>query len=215
MRRKPVFISGMQLSRSHLHSLRWLPLMALACAPAAHAHHLPPGFEEVDEFATHGAARALLHPFTGIDHILVALGVGWMAWTLGRRMGGGLIAAFLGSLVLGVLAGSGGASVAMDGALALALTGVGFFLVPGSRAVNGLRFAAAVGAGVVLGLCHARVGPASLSASAWACALAAGTAGLCVAGYVLAEPASKRMASAGRWVSASLVVAGAMQWLAW
>src|SRR6188474_2294555 len=75
-----------------------------AISVPAGAHHLPPGFEDVDEFNEVRMVSNLLHPFTGLDHLLLALSIGWLAFAAGVRRGGVLAASFLGSLSLGMLA---------------------------------------------------------------------------------------------------------------
>lgn len=68
--------------------VRYLPLLALmwATQSALHAHHLPPGYEGVDEFE-HGSAMlgGLVHPLTGLDHICAMLAVGLWAAQIGGR----------------------------------------------------------------------------------------------------------------------------------
>ena len=43
--------------------------------PLALAHHLPPGMEEVDEFGNETLRSQIIHPFTGLDHWMLTLGV--------------------------------------------------------------------------------------------------------------------------------------------
>lgn len=70
----------------------------LALAPAIAFSH--PG-HEVADFAT-----GMLHPFTGLDHLLVMLAVGWWAFQLGGRARWMLPTTFLGAQLLGAALGS-------------------------------------------------------------------------------------------------------------
>jgi hydrogenase/urease accessory protein HupE len=53
-----------------LTTLAWL-----LAAPLALAHHLPPGMEEVDEFGNETLRSQIIHPFTGLDHWMLTLGI--------------------------------------------------------------------------------------------------------------------------------------------
>lgn len=116
----------------------WLAFLSLAfagfflAAPTAQAHpgHYHPE-EEVDEFADEAAFRiGALHPFTGLDHLLAAVTVGALAFTLGRQQGAAHVGAFLGSLSIGYALGHGGLLVPMlEPGLALAVLAAGLLLV--------------------------------------------------------------------------------------
>lgn len=79
-------------------------LMLLLTAAPLHAHHLPPGMEDVDEFEDGAAFMAgLRHPLLGLDHCLFALAIGAMAVAVMRKRNSkNLVAA----LVLGSGAGA-------------------------------------------------------------------------------------------------------------
>src|SRR4051812_4719315 len=87
--------------------IRWgvLAISLLVFTIPAGAHHLPPGYEDIDEFTQARMVSGLLHPFTGLDHLLLALCIGWLAFTAGARRGGLLAASFLVSLSLGMVEG--------------------------------------------------------------------------------------------------------------
>jgi urease accessory protein len=93
--------------RLSLWSRRWVarlaPLLAaLAFSQASvHAHHLPPGFEDIDEFE-HGHAMlfGFQHPMTGWDHCLALVAIGAVA-TLSFRKKAILPAAYMGALLAG------------------------------------------------------------------------------------------------------------------
>lgn len=52
----------------------------LMAAPLALAHHLPPGLEEVDEFGNETLRSQIIHPFTGLDHWTLTLGI--VSWVI-------------------------------------------------------------------------------------------------------------------------------------
>lgn len=80
-----------------------LTLPALTALPA-HAHHLPPGMEDVDEFETGAAFLAgLRHPLLGMDHWLFAIAVGALAMLVVKGRGG---LAMMGTLLMGMIVGA-------------------------------------------------------------------------------------------------------------
>ena len=85
-----------------------LSVLPLWAAGQAMAHHLPPGMEDVDEFAGEPFTAALAHPFTGADHWLAALAVGLMVWSWGRKTGFQSSALFLLAMAAGITAGRNG-----------------------------------------------------------------------------------------------------------
>lgn len=92
-------------------------LLLLLTALPLHAHHLPPGMEDVDEFEDGAAFMAgLRHPLLGFDHCLFALAIGAMAVAVMRKRNSkNLVAA----LVLGSGAG--------------AMLGVNEIMLPGAQ----------------------------------------------------------------------------------
>jgi urease accessory protein len=100
---------------------------ALVGCSAAFAH---PGHADPGQL---GVAAGLLHPLTGLDHLLAMLGAGaWMAQQArgGRMLGG----AFLGTMALGALAGANGLQLAgLEGGLALTVAALGILLAALAR----------------------------------------------------------------------------------
>lgn len=82
------------------------PMMALAVAGPALAH---PGHT-----GAHGVSDGFVHPLAGLDHLLVMLGVGLLAWRLGGRAVLSLPAAFLAMMALGAAVAHSG--IALSGA---------------------------------------------------------------------------------------------------
>ena len=73
-----------------------LALLVVVTAPL-HAHHLPPGMEDIDEFEHSAALMAgLRHPLLGFDHWMIAAAIGWVvaASLRSRKMGLSVAAAF-------------------------------------------------------------------------------------------------------------------------
>lgn len=112
-----------------------LPVMI---GPAAFAH---PG---------HGGAQAgfadgLLHPLTGLDHLLAMVGVGLLAYLLGGRVRWAMPAGFVGMMAIGAgLAGAGFALPYVETAVAFSVLAVGAMLTLG-RAVPAVAAIAVAG----------------------------------------------------------------------
>lgn len=91
-----------------------IALLLIVTAPL-HAHHLPPGMEDIDEFEHSAALMAgLRHPTLGFDHWMVALAIGWVA------------AASLRSRRVGLIAGAAFAAGGLMGTQGIVLLGCGY-----------------------------------------------------------------------------------------
>ncbi len=197
--------------------LAWaaLAVALLAISTPAMAHHLPPGFEDVDDFEQSRMVSGFLHPFTGLDHLLLALAVGWMAFAGGARRGGAILASFLASLAVGMVAGRLGAGLPMlEQGLALSVVLGGLALGHALRRVPSSALLLSAAAGLWHGNAHGAEMPASASAWAYGAALMLGTAAIAGAGTGLAALCSCRDEPIGRWVGAGVTVAGVWLWLA-
>jgi urease accessory protein len=122
----------------------------------------------VDEFESPAAdfAHALLHPFSGLDHLLVALAVGCLAYMMGRRLGAVAAAMFMGSLALGWgIAKLGMALPMMEQSLALSVAVAGLMVVMYAKASHAVRFGVIAALGFWHGSAHgmemASVAPAA------------------------------------------------------
>lgn len=196
---------------------RWGVAVAalLISATSALAHHLPPGYEDVDEFDQAQMTSGFLHPFTGLDHLLLAFAVGCLAFAAGKKAGMALASSFVGSMTLGMIAGRLGTSLPMlEQGLALSVIGAGLLMVFAARH---LRFSGVVFA-VVAGLWHGNAHGAEMSSSAsalaYGSALLLGTMTLSAAGVGLMALSSRRDAALGQWVGGALAIAGAWIWIA-
>jgi urease accessory protein len=79
--------------------------MGLIIAPLAEAHPVTA--------QTLGLIPGIVHPFTGVDHILAAIAAGLWGAVLGGAQGRSVSIAFLGMLSLGAIAGLVGVSMPM------------------------------------------------------------------------------------------------------
>jgi urease accessory protein len=185
------------------------PLLApLLLATAAHAHpgH-PHPFDEVDEFESPAAdfAQAMLHPFTGLDHLLAALAVGCLAFVMGRKLGALASAMFLGCLALGwAMAKLGMALPMMEQGLALSVVGAGLLLVMQSKVSQTFRVAIVA----ALGFWHGSAHGTELSSVSAALGLLSGTSVALMFGSMLALASTKLSPSAIKYAGAAAAVAG-------
>jgi urease accessory protein len=188
----------------------------LAVATSAMAHHLPPGYEDVDEFDQAAQmASGFLHPFTGLDHLLLAFAVGWMAFATGKRFAGVLSLSFFGALASGMLAGRNGLAVPMlEQGITLSVVLCGLMIACAARRWQQPATVLAMLAGIWHGNAHGVEMPAAASAYAYGTALMLGTMALVALGAGVAAVGSRKREPVRRWVGAALAVAGAWLWIA-
>jgi hydrogenase/urease accessory protein HupE len=107
---------------------RFLPVICLLMAAPAFAHHLPPGLEEVDEFAD-GASflMGFNHSLTGLDHLLTALLTGMVAARFAKTGCLGVLATAMGGMLAGGLVAQLPAGEAMLLVSVVAAVGIAFF----------------------------------------------------------------------------------------
>jgi urease accessory protein len=133
--------------------------LALAFSLQAQAHGGHAG-------ADSGLVAGFLHPLGGLDHLLVALGVGWLAGQRSDELPGAT-GAFLLALVLGaVLGGLTGSLVWAESCLAATCVLTGLLLMPSAGVAGGFATALGVITGLVHGHAHGAEGstdPAYLS----------------------------------------------------
>jgi urease accessory protein len=169
----------------------------LAALPAAQAH---PGHDEVM-----GLAGGFAHPFSGWDHLLAMLAVGyWAAQLRAPRL---MSAAFLAAMALGALAGGWtGPIPGIEQAVAASV------LVAGLLIARQVRMPAAAGAALagvfalLHGAAHGAEMPATAGALAYGCGFIAATALLLSAGIAagsLARRLPARASTAPGWLVAA------------
>jgi urease accessory protein len=187
----------------------------LVIASAALAHHLPPGFEDVDEFDQARMVSGFLHPFTGVDHLLLALAVGCMAFAAGRNFGSALMISFLGTLVAGMIAGRAGMALPLlEPGILLSVVLSGLMIACAAGRARYATLALAILSGLWHGNAHGGEMPGAASALPYGAALVASTALIVSAGVGLAALFSRRMEPSRRWVGAAFAVTGAWLWMA-
>lgn len=180
------------------------------------AHHQPPGYEDVDEFEqAQMVSSGFLHPFTGLDHLLLAFAIGGLAFAAGKRAGVALASAFFGTMALGMVTGRMGMNVPMlEQGLALSVIGAGLLMVFATQKWRAASVAFAVIAGVWHGNAHGAEMAAATPALAYGSALILGTLTISATGAALAALSSRFEAPLGRWAGAALAIAGACIWIA-
>ncbi len=179
---------------------RWLPVLLLTTpmVALAHAGAVPPV----------GFGHGLLHPLTGLDHLLAALGVGLWAALQPDVPGRRLPVVFLSALLLGLpLGATWPTPVAEAGVLAsVLLLGVALALLLRMPAVLNL------GLGALFGLAHGHVHGTELlpgTGLSYVAGLLAGTALLMGAGYLTGRLLHRwRRIGALRYAGGALVLLG-------
>jgi urease accessory protein len=173
-----------RLSRLILSGICLAPGLALAHP----GHYHPPG--EDDEFDA--ITTGFLHPLSGLDHLILALAVGWLAFSWKGGKARLPFSAFLISLVSGAFIGRGlnlGAGLEM--ALALTLIAAGAAFVTGKMG-DAKIFASAISiAGLIHGFAHGSEAAANVPFISYTTGFTAGTAVLLGIGALLSFAVSK------------------------
>lgn len=173
--------------------------LGVVAAPAgAHSGH-----EHLDAFA-----RAALHPWTGLDHVLAACTAGLLAAHRGARGGAAVIAAYLGGLAAGVLFGGAAGGLALETALGVSVVALAWLLARAPSTAGLVMVLTALFAawhGAAHRFDSAAAGPLSLSIGGFVLSTAVLLAlGVGVGHRVLRERLHRRLAA---W---PIAVAGAM-----
>ena len=177
----------------------------------AMAHHLPPGMEDIDEFAEPTFAAAVAHPFIGADHWLAALAVGLTAWSWGKQTGLQSTGLFVLAMAGGVVAGSAGFHLPMME------TGLAVSVILGGCVVAGARWFSAQAVltlaaltGTWHGMAHGVEMPATAS-PLYASGLVLGSALIAFGAWLLASlvPAPACRPALPRWAGRGMAAAGA------
>jgi urease accessory protein len=146
-------------------------------------------------------AAGLLHPATGLDHLLAAVAVGVAGAALGGRLRWGLPLAFLASMVLGVLVGGHLGGAAFEGALAASVAGLGLLAVTRSP-----HAALALGAAALFGLFHGHAHGtefAGAGVAAYGAGLLFGTAAIHAGGALVGRLGVQATRAAGSGLTAA------------
>ncbi len=135
-----------------------------------------------------GIVAGLLHPFTGLDHLLTALACGlWMKGRLKLPLGRGM-GLFLLPLAAGMLLGANGVQgLYIEGLLTASVLLLSLLLAPGMRIRTGLGIGLAASFALLQGLAHGgEIISLSLEGSLTALAVSLSTGLLLASGYALA-----------------------------
>ncbi|GHF37607.1 urease accessory protein [Deinococcus metalli] len=155
-----------------------------------------------------GWLAGLAHPLTGPDHLLAMVAVGVLAAPLGRR-GLWLPAAFVGAMLLGALAGVGGAALPFaEQGIALSVVLLGLLLAFAVRLPLALLGVLVGMLGAVHGHAHGTELPAGLSAAEFFAGFTLSTAALHAAGFGIGRMGPRVGAPALRWIGLGLAVVG-------
>lgn len=186
-----------------------LAVLPLLAAGQAIAHHLPPGMEEVDEFAEPAFTAALTHPLSGADHWMAAVAVGLIAGSWGRKTGLASAMMFLAGMAGGIAAGRVGFQMPlMESALAASVLCLGA-AVAGAQHV-GARTVAALSAlaGVLHGTAHGVEMPAAISSWTYGAGLILTSAAITATAAFLTLTRQASLPALPRWAGATLAAAG-------
>ena len=189
--------------------MKFIPLsLALCLVPAlAHAH---PG---------HGAEAGgigwgLVHPFTGLDHILAMVAVGLWAVQLGKRALWLLPAAFVSAMTVGAALGMGGVPLPfVEPAILASVIGLGALIAFGVRLPLGASAATVALAALFHGQAHGSEMPVNASGLLTAIGFVIATAALhgigIVGGLTLQRTAKHRaIRAAGVAIFSAAVLIG-------
>lgn len=169
-------------------------------------HYHPTG--EGDEFDS--LVAGLQHPLSGMDHMALALAIGWLAFALGGRKAMVPAISYLVAIIGGALVGRGyAAGAGLEAALACTLLGAGSFFLFGKSLNFGLVSTAAVAAGLVHGFAHGAESMAGVVFGVCVAGFVVSTAALLVLGGLLQYAGSKvPQRHAPRLAGATLLVMG-------
>lgn len=146
-----------------------------------------PVFAHTGVLTADGLGDGFMHPFLGLDHTLVMLGVGLWAATHRLAVAGQIVAVFLLYMLAGALLGLHGVQfVYIETAILLSLLVIGGLLVMGRLQLPAVIAAALVASSALLhGLSHGSEIPATASAYPYLLGMVAATGVLHVLGIIL------------------------------
>ena len=183
-------------------------LFLLPSLAMAHPGHFGHG----DASAFSSLISGFSHPFSGLDHMILAVAVGWLSFTLGARKAAVPAIAFLTALALGAFSGRGvSAGVGLEIGLAATLLAAGVVMIWGTLRKSGKLSLLALPAGFIHGFAHGAETLPNLSFSACAVGFVIATALLLGMGGLLhyASSYARRPQFAIRLAGAAVIVLGA------
>lgn len=175
-----------------------------ACAPLAEAHPGHSGPDLTWDFST-----GFIHPFTGLDHILAALAVGWWAVQLGGRARWSVPLAFVALMSIGAGCGRFGSGIpGVEQAVAASVLVLGVLVASSVRLPTSVTALLVGGFALFHGFAHgAEIGSGGV-APLMGFALA--TAVLLGAGLALGSAAARLPASVARVAGGAIALCGAV-----
>lgn len=189
-----------------------LAVLPLWMAGQAMAHHLPPGMDDVDEFADEPFTAALTHPLTGADHWLAALAVGLVVWSWGRKTGFQSTALFVLAMAAGIGAGRTGVQLPlMETGLAVSVILLGCVVAGAKWFSSKAVLALAALTGAWHGIAHGLEMPAAAPTGLYALGLTLTSGAIALCAGLLAPPITASRPALPRWAGGGLAAAGA--WL--
>ena len=189
-----------------------LAVLPLWAAGQAMAHHLPPGMDDVDEFADEPFTAALTHPLTGADHWLAALAVGLVVWSWGRKTGFQSTALFMIAMPAGIAAGRTGVQLPlMETGLAVSVVLLGCVVAGAKRVSSKAALSLAALTGAWHGIAHGLEMPAAAPAGLYALGLTLASGAIALTAGLLATQLPASRPALPRWAGGGLAAAGA--WL--
>lgn len=189
-----------------------LSVLPLWMAGQAMAHHLPPGMEDVDEFADAPFTAALTHPLTGADHWLAALAVGLVVWSWGRKTGFQCTALFVLAMAAGIGAGRTGLQLPlMETGLAVSVILLGCVVAGAKWFSSKAVLALAALTGAWHGIAHGLEMPAAAPTGLYTLGLILASGTIALTAGLLAAPLVASRPALPRWAGGGLAAAGA--WL--
>lgn len=185
-----------------MHPRRLLPLLSLTLLPGA-------AFAHVGGHPESGLLAGLLHPFTGLDHLLAMLAVGMWAALQPRALRLGVPAGFLAALLGGFALGAAGVGLPqVESGIALSVLLLGLLIASAAR----LPAAAALGLSALFALFHGHAHgvEAGGSLAAFAAGLLAASLGLHLAGGLFGAALQRRLPLLARGAGLAIAAGGAL-----
>lgn len=177
---------------------RLLPVLALLPL-AAHAH---PGHE------VGGISAGLLHPVTGLDHLLAMVAVGLWAGQIGGNARWQLPLAFVAAMVVGALAGLNGVTLAwLESGIAASVLLLGLLLALAATLPRALQIGVVALFAALHGLAHGAELPLGGGAVGYIAGFVVATAALHGIGLVATQLLPQR-AGWLRWVGIAIATVG-------
>lgn len=169
-----------------MRSKNWLIAVLFLISPTLYAH--------TGVHAEHSLTSGLLHPLTGIDHLLVLLAVGLVAGKQGGKALLAFPAVFFALMAVGVSLSMAGVQIPfVESLIALSVVAFGLLSGVGQTQRSQMLFLAASFFAVFHGYAHAAEIPADAGAATYFSAIMLMSAAICGVGCLLGSFSGKRL----------------------